>query len=108
MKKANLICILFFILVNNSSAQELTLSGTVLNPSEKPEVISFENGKLALYAEKQSISVDIISVLGKQVKNIIQLERSNGVFELFPEAYISDLPKAIYIMSVWSLLMILS
>jgi len=61
------------------------------------KIIAFENRKLSLYANNQSISVDVITVSGNPIMNILNLNYSLGTFSLFPEAYISGLPKAIYI-----------
>jgi hypothetical protein len=118
-------------------AQQVSLTGKVINPDEKPiknvlvylvnnptlycysdslgnfslideigtsvtevrqnEIISFENRKLSLYANNQSISVDVITIDGRLIMNIVNLDKSLGTFGLYPEAYISGLPKAIYI-----------
>jgi len=137
MRKTFILLLLLSILICKSIAQEVSLTGKVINPSENPienvlvylasnpvlysysdslgkfsitdqlntsvpevrqnEFISFENRKLSIYANNQSISVDVINLNGSLIKNILNLNKSFGTVELFPEAYISDQPKAMYI-----------
>jgi hypothetical protein len=137
MKKFYIFVFIFFVLVCNSFAQQVNLTGKVINPDEKPiekvlvylgsnpslhcysdsigyfslndmintsvpetrqdEIISFENGKLSLYANNQSVSVDVITLIGVPIMNILNLNKNLGTIGLYPEAYISELPKAIYI-----------
>jgi len=137
MKKIYIFILIFTMLVYNSIAQQVGLSGKVVNPDENPiknvlvylannptifcrtdslgnftltdemstsiidvrqnEIISFENRNLSIYANNQSISVDIININGSTIKNILNMNKSVGTVSLYPEAYISDLPKAIYI-----------
>ncbi|HEY5125292.1 MAG TPA: Ig-like domain-containing protein, partial [Ignavibacteria bacterium] len=128
--------LIFSILTYKSIAQQVSLTGKVINPDEKPikkvfvylannptlycysdslgnfsltdiitsvteirqeKIISFENRKLSLYANNQSVSVDVIAIDGRQIMNIVNLDKSLGTFGLYPEAYISGLPKAIYV-----------
>lgn len=128
-----------FVLINSSTAQNISLTGKIVNPDEKPvkkvfvylvnnpslycysdslgnfsltdistsvtevrqdNVISFENRKLSVYANNQSIAVDVFTIDGRQAKNIANLRYCLGTFGLYPEAYLSDLPKAIYIVRV--------
>ena len=130
---------MFLILGINSLAQQISLTGKVINPDEKPvkkvlvyltsnpslycysdtlgnfsltnistsvnevtqdKIISFENRKLSVYAYNQSIAVDVFTIDGRQVKNIVNLRYCLGTFGLYPEAYLSDLPKAVYIVRV--------
>src|SRR4030042_5460480 len=132
-----LLLLIFSLLAHKSMAQQVSLTGKVINPDEKPiknvlvylvnnptlycysdslgnfslideigtsvtevrqnEIISFENRKLSLYANNQSISVDVITIDGRLIMNIVNLDKSLGTFGLYPEAYISGLPKAIYV-----------
>ncbi len=130
---------MFSLLVNISIGQQVSLTGKVINPDEKPvkkvlvylannpsiycysdslgifslteistsvtevrqdNIISFENRKLSVYANNQSISVDVFTIDGRQVKNVVSLRYCLGTFGLYPEAYLSDLPKAVYIVRV--------
>jgi hypothetical protein len=70
---------------------------TSITDVKQDGIISFENRNLSLYANNQSISVDIININGSTIKNILSLSRSVGTVSLYPEAYISELPKAVYI-----------
>jgi len=130
---------MFLIFGINSIAQQISLTGKVINPDEKPvkkvlvylannpsvycysdtlgnfsltnistsvsevmqdKIISFENRKLSVYAYNQSIAVDVFTIDGRQVKNIVNMRYCLGTFGLYPEAYLSELPKAIYIVRV--------
>ncbi len=137
MRKISIFILMFSMLVYKSVAQQVSLTGKVINPDEKPiknvfiylvnnptlycysdslgnfslideigtsvtevrqnEIISFENRKLSLYANNQSISVDVITIDGRLIMNIVNLNKSLGTIGLYPEAYISGLPKAIYV-----------
>src|SRR4030042_7068254 len=96
-----LLLLIFSLLAHKSMAQQVSLTGKVINPDEKPiknvlvylvnnptlycysdslgnfslidintsvtevrqdKIISFENRKLSLYANNQSISVDVINI----------------------------------------------
>jgi hypothetical protein len=140
MKKVCIFILAFTVLVYNAVAQQVSLTGQIINPYEDPiknvlvcltnnptiscrsdslgnftlfhqistsitdvrqdGMVSFENRNLSLYANNQSISVDIININGGTVKNILNLSKSVGTVSLYPEAYITDLPKAIYIVRV--------
>lgn len=137
MRKTFIFLLLFSTLICESIAQQVSLTGKVINPSENPienvlvylasnpelysysdslgnfsitdqlstvvpevrqnEVISFENRKLSLFANNQSISVDVINMTGSVFRNILNQSKGFGTIELYPEAYISDQPKAMYI-----------
>jgi len=130
---------MFLILGLNSLAQQVSLTGKVINPDENPvkkvlvylannpslycysdtlgnfsltnistsvseamqdKIISFESRKLSVYAYNQSIAVDVFTIDGRLVKNIVNLRYCLGTFGLYPEAYLSELPKAIYLVRV--------
>ena len=73
---------------------------TSVTDVSQDEIISYKDSKLVLYANNQSVSIDIITIEGRIILNLINLNKSLGTIELYPEAYISDLPKAIYIVRV--------
>ena len=137
MRKIYMLVLLFSILGSNSIAQQISLTGRIINSDENPiknvlvclannpklycysdslgnfsitntstpvtevrqnEIISFENRKLSIYANNQPISVDVITADGRLIMNILNLNKSPGIIELYPEAYISDLPNTIYIL----------
>jgi hypothetical protein len=78
----------------------LTNISTSVSEVMKDKIISFENRKLSVYANNQSIAVDVFTIDGRQVKNIVNLRYCLGTFGLYPEAYLSDLPEAVYIVRV--------
>jgi hypothetical protein len=136
MRKISIFILMFSMLAGKSIAQQVSLTGKVINHAEKPiknvlvylksnpslychsdslgnfslinlstlvpevrqnEIISFKNRKLSLHANNQPISIDVITMNGSKIMNILNINRSPGTIELYPEAYISGLPKAIYI-----------
>lgn len=137
MRKFYIFMLMFYILACKSLAQQVSLTGKVINPDEKPinevlvymesnpalhcysdslgnfslhdlintaltetrqnEIISFENGKLSIYANNQTVSVDVFTIIGIPIMNILNLKTSTATIGFYPEAYISELPRAIYI-----------
>lgn len=65
-------------------------------PKEEKNIM-FKDRKLLLSADNQLVSVNIYSLDGRMVLNIIRNMQFSGGIGLYPEAYLKELPPAIYI-----------
>lgn len=59
-----------------------------------------KNGKLIIDAQNEPLQISIIDIMGRNMGMIVYEKNLNGINEIYPSAYIQDLPKGIYIAMV--------